>query len=98
MPLFCPGNVQTTWYVLGHMKTLPTIQVQIEQLSQQRSIVNRALSEGHDPKLAAERERINGELGKLWDAARQARVRITHGERDKIIARARQEERLERAA
>lgn len=98
MPLFCPGNVQTTWYVLGHMKTLPMIQVQIEQFSQRRSVVNRALSEGHDPKLAAERERINDELGKLWDAARQARVRITHGERDKIIARARQEERLERAA
>ena len=34
----------------------------------------------------------------LWDAARQARVRITHGERDSIIARARKEERLERAA
>lgn len=80
------------------MKTLPTIQVQIEQLSQRRSIVNRALSEGFDPKLAAERERIDEALAKLWDAARQARVRITHGERDRIIARARQEERLERAA
>ncbi len=80
------------------MKTLPTIQVQIEALSQQRSVVNRALSEGHDLKLAAERERIDIALGKLWDAARQARVRITHGERDRIIARARQEERLERAA
>ena len=80
------------------MKTLPTIQVQIERLSQERSIVNRALSEGHDLKLATERERINTELGKLWDAARQARVNITHGERDSIIARARKEERLERAA
>ncbi len=80
------------------MKTLPTIQVQIEALSQRRSIVNRALSEGHDPKFAAERDRIGADLTKLWDAARQARVRIAHGERDKIIARARQEERLERAA
>ena len=60
--------------------------------------MNRALSDGHDPKLAAERERINEALNKLWDEARQARVRITHGERDRIIARARQEERLERAA
>jgi hypothetical protein len=80
------------------MKTLPTIQEQIEKLSQERTLVTRALSEGHDPKLVAERERINGELATLWDAARQARVRIAHGERDKIIARARQEERLERAA
>ena len=80
------------------MKTLPRIQVQIESLSQQRSIVNRALSDGHDPHLAAERERIESDLEKLWDEARQARVRITHGERDRIIARARQEERLERAA
>lgn len=80
------------------MKTLPTIQVQIEQISQRRSIVNRALSEGYDPRLAAEREQLNVALAKLWDAARQARVRITHGERDKIIARARHEERLERAA
>lgn len=80
------------------MKTLPTIQVQIEQLSQRRSILNRALSEGNDPKLRAERDQIDGALEKLWDAARQARVRITHGERDRIIARARQEERLERAA
>lgn len=81
------------------MKTLPTIQVQIEQLSQRRSLVNRALSEGgNDPELRAERERIDLALEKLWDEARQARVRITHGERDRIIARARQEERLERAA
>lgn len=80
------------------MKTLPTIQVQIERLSQRRSVVNRALSDGHDPKLAAERELINAALTKLWDDARQARVLITHGERARIIARARQEERLERAA
>ena len=80
------------------MKTLPVIQIQIEQLAQRRSIANRALSEGHDPKVAAERDLIDAELAKLWDAARQARVQIAHGERDKIIARARQEERLERAA
>jgi hypothetical protein len=41
---------------------------------------------------------IDEQLVTLWDEHRAERARIRFGEREEIVRRARQEERLERAA
>ena len=43
-------------------------------------------------------KQIDEQLVTLWDEHRAERARIRFGERDDIVRRARQEERLERAA
>jgi hypothetical protein len=70
----------------------------IDRASQRRTELWHALSQGQDPAVAAELKRLEGELGKLWDEHRAERARLRFGERDSIVRRARQEERLERAA
>jgi hypothetical protein len=80
------------------MRQLQDIRIEIEQLTEQRGELLRALSEGHDPELVAEHTRVEEELARLWDEYRSERARARFGERDVIIARARHEERLERAA
>jgi hypothetical protein len=56
------------------------------------------LSLGRDPEVAAEVKRLDEQLADLWDLQRLLRAQIRFGDREKIIARARTEERLERAA
>ncbi len=70
----------------------------IDRESERRAELWHALSESHDPAVSAERRRLEDRLAKLWDEHRAARATIRFGERDRIVARARQEERLERAA
>jgi hypothetical protein len=53
---------------------------------------------GYDAEARAEVERLNEEIAKLWDEQRELRARVRFGDRDKIVARARAEERLNRAA
>jgi hypothetical protein len=43
-------------------------------------------------------KRLDARLDELWQAIRAERARIRFGERQEIVRRARQEERLERAA
>ncbi len=50
------------------------------------------------PRLSLSDRRSTSSLAELWDAYRAERARVRFGERDIIIARARHEERLERAA
>ena len=50
---------------------------------------------GESPILS---KHIDEQLVTLWDEHRAERARIRFGERDDIVRRARQEERLERAA
>ena len=80
------------------MRQLDHIRIEIEQLTEERRELLHTLSQGHDPELVAERGRIEAELARLWDEYRAERARVRFGERDVIIARARHEERLERAA
>jgi hypothetical protein len=80
------------------MRKLDDIRIEIEQLTDQRRELLRALSQGHDPELVAEHTRVEDEIARLWDEYRSERARARFGERDVIIARARHEERLERAA
>jgi ElaB/YqjD/DUF883 family membrane-anchored ribosome-binding protein len=80
------------------MPRLLEIKREIQRLSDDRREILHALSEGHDSALVAQRQEIDEQLAKLWDAYRAERARVRFGERDVIIARARHEERLERAA
>jgi hypothetical protein len=56
------------------------------------------LSDERDPALAEELHNLEVRLQKLWDEQRAVRAQLRFGEREKIIARARTEERLARAA
>jgi hypothetical protein len=77
---------------------LEEIRLEIERLTERRAELFHALSEGHDPTLAAEHAQLEDQIARLWDEHRAARARARFGERDEIIRRARAEERLERAA
>jgi hypothetical protein len=77
---------------------LNEIRLEIERLTDRRAELFHALSEGHDPALAREHAELEEQIAHLWDEHRAARARLRFGDRDGIIRRARQEERLERAA
>jgi hypothetical protein len=80
------------------MRTLDTIHAEIEQLSEVRSELWHRLSAGRDTETAAEIKRLDGVLETLWDEYRGTRAAMRFGDRSRIVARARAEERLERAA
>lgn len=80
------------------MTTLNDIKIEIERLSERRGEIMHELSQGHDVTLVAERNELDDRIAELWDLYRAERARVRFGERDLIIARARHEERLERAA
>ena len=78
--------------------TVDDIRGEIEQLSERRTALWRRLSEGHDAEIARELKALDSELARLYDAQRATRARLRFGNRTEIVARARMEERLERAA
>ena len=78
--------------------TLTQIQDEIEQTSERRSELWHTLSERYDPETAAELKRLTQRLENLWDEERTLKATLRFGNRDHIVARARVEERLERAA
>jgi hypothetical protein len=80
------------------MRTIPEIHNEIERLSEVRGELWHRLSEGRQQALVDEIKQIDDQLVSLWDEHRAERARIRFGERDDIVRRARQEERLERAA
>ncbi len=80
------------------IEALTEIHEEIERASEQRAEIWHRLSQKYDPELQAELKRLNAELDRLWDEHRAIRARLRFGDRDKIVARARVEERLERAA
>jgi ABC-type phosphate transport system auxiliary subunit len=78
--------------------TLNQIHTEIERVSQRRTELWNELSHGHDAEVVAEIKRIDSRLAKLWDDHRTLKAALRFGDRDHIVARARVEERLERAA
>jgi hypothetical protein len=74
------------------------IRQQIERLTERRAELFHALSEGHDAGLAAEHAQVEDEIARLWEQHRIVRAQLRFGDRERIIKRARAEERLERAA
>ena len=69
-----------------------------ERLQLRRTELWHLLSDGHDSEVAAEVKALDDELNALWDEHRAAKAERRFGTRDRIITRARAEERLERAA
>jgi hypothetical protein len=84
--------------VVNGMRTLDEIHEEIERLSEVRTELWHRLSDQHDSEVRAEIHEIDGQLDRLWDEHRAVRARLRFGDREKIVARARVEERLERAA
>jgi hypothetical protein len=80
------------------MRTPLDIKQEIDRLSDRRSEVMRALAEGHNATLASEHASLEERIAELWDEQRAARATLRNGDRELIIQRARQEERLSRAA
>jgi hypothetical protein len=78
--------------------TVTEIHKEIEQTSERRTELWRILSQGHDPEAAQELKSLSERLDRLWDEERTLRAELRFGDRDHIVARARVEERLERAA
>jgi len=84
--------------VESDMRTLEEIHEEIERLSEERTELWHRLSDQHDPEVRAEIHAIDARLDRLWDEHRAVRARLRFGDRESIVARARVEERLERAA
>ena len=78
--------------------TLIQIHKEIEETSERRAELWHILSEGHNPTAAAELKSLSEQLDHLWDEERTLKAALRFGDRDHIVARARVEERLERAA
>jgi hypothetical protein len=77
---------------------LSEIHAEIERLSEERAELWHRLSAEYDPQIKEEIRRLDAELDSLWDDHRALRARVRFGDRAAIVARARVEERLERAA
>jgi hypothetical protein len=80
------------------MQTLSEIRREIDAATERRAELWRVLGQQSDPELSAELRELDQRLERLWDEHRSLRARVRFGDRDKIIARARHEERLARAA
>jgi DNA-binding transcriptional regulator GbsR (MarR family) len=74
------------------------IHVEIERLSEERQELWLRLSQGLDSTVKDEIKDLDARLQELWQALRMEKARLTFGEREEIVRRARAEERLERAA
>jgi hypothetical protein len=80
------------------MRTIREIHEEIERLSDERVELWHQLSTEYDPQIREQIRRIDTTLDGLWDEQRALRARVRFGDRAAIVARARVEERLERAA
>jgi hypothetical protein len=80
------------------MRTLEQIQAEIDQATERRVGLWRKLNEGRDPAVVEELTELSDHIDKLYAEQRQTRATLRFGDRSRIVARARAEERLERAA
>jgi hypothetical protein len=80
------------------MRTLEDIHTDIELASERRTELRRRLGEGRDTAVADEVKQLDERLETLWGEYRSTRATLRFGDRTRIVARARAEERLERAA
>jgi hypothetical protein len=80
------------------VRTQAEIRAELEGAIARRAELWDALTEGHDPATSAEAARISARIEELWAEYRNVRARLRHGPVERIHARARAEERLEREA
>ena len=78
--------------------TYEQIHREIDALSERRGELWRELGQGLNTTAATELKQLDERLAELWEEHRALRAQARFGDRDRIIARARAEERLERAA
>jgi len=77
---------------------LSELHAEIERLSEERAELWHRRAAEFDPEIKGEIRRLDAQLDHLWDDHRALRARVRFGDRAAIVARARVEERLERAA
>ena len=87
-----------TRVIPNEMRHTTDIKQEIDRITERRSEVLHLLSDGYTTELAREHQALEERLAELWDEHRHARVASRFGDRDRIIERARHEERLSRAA
>ena len=92
------GNDKATARVFADVTTYEEIHREIDELSERRRQLWRELGDGLDAAAASELKVLDERLAELWEQHRALRARARFGDRDRIIQRARAEERLERAA
>jgi hypothetical protein len=80
------------------MRTVEEIHAEIDRASDRRVELWRALNQGRDPEVVEELTALTAKIEQLWAEQRQVRATLRFGDRSRIVARARAEERLERAA
>jgi hypothetical protein len=80
------------------MRTPQAIHTEIEELSARRTELWQVLGRGYDATVAADLAQLKDQLDTLWNELRATRAQLRFGDRTRIVARARAEERLERAA
>ena len=84
--------------VVNGMRNFEDIHEEIERLSEERTELWHKLSAEHDLSVRQDIKALDAKLDDLWQEQRALRARLRFGDREKIVARARVEERLERAA
>jgi hypothetical protein len=80
------------------MRTIEEIHAEIDRASDRRAELWRLLNQGRDPDFVEELQALTSRIDELWAEQRQVRATLRFGDRSRIVARARAEERLERAA
>ena len=80
------------------MRSLSDIHAEIDRATARRAELWQLLGHGHDSAAAGELKRLQERLEALWEEHRGTRAQLRFGDRSRIVARARAEERLERAA
>jgi hypothetical protein len=80
------------------MRNVEEIHREIDELSERRTQLWHRLSDGLDSSVKDELHELDEQLERLWAEYRQQKAQLRWGDRERIIARARAEERLERHA
>ena len=80
------------------MRPLTEIRKELDEASERRAALWEELSHGVDPQKSAEVAALSKRIEELWAELRGAQVRARFGPSERIIARARAEDRLDREA
>jgi hypothetical protein len=81
------------------VRTIAEIRAELEGASRRRAHLWETLSQhGHDPEASAEAAELSRRIEDLWAEQRAVLAHRRHGPVERIHARARAEERLEREA
>jgi hypothetical protein len=83
------------WVRRDTMRTPAEIRQELARLTDERTLLWKELSEGHDGRAAARVQQLNDAIDALWLELRRSRNELRYGPQDQIIARARAEARID---